>query len=127
MPAPGAMEFLDIHHVQLAMPAGAEAVAEGFYADLLGLSRLDKPEALRGRGGCWFGSSHLQVHLGVDPNFAPARKAHPAFLVSALEPLERRLETAGVPIVRDTQLLGYRRFYVADPFGNRLEFIERAS
>ena len=120
------MQFLEINHVQLAMPAGEEAMAEAFYADILGLSRLEKPEELRARGGCWFGAPHFQVHLGVDPNFTPARKAHPAFLVSSLDALQQRLEGAGVEIIWDTQILDYRRFYVADPFGNRLEFLERA-
>jgi len=86
---------------------------------------VEKPEHLQRRGGCWFASKHVQVHLGVDPEFAPARRAHPAFLVSSLAVLQRRLQDAGVKIVWDTQVSGHERFYAADPFGNRLEFMER--
>lgn len=120
-----AVEFQEINHVQLAMPAGQEEAAIRFYNGVLGLTVIEKPEPLRGRGGCWFGSAHVQVHLGVDRAFTPARKAHPAFVVSSLSALQRRLEDAGVEVVRDTQLGGYERFYAADPFGNRIEFMER--
>jgi len=107
------------------MPAAGEALAERFYRDILGFTRVPKPDHLERRGGCWFRFANVQVHLGVDEQFAPARKAHPAFLVSGLDALRRRLEASGVGIVRDTDLAGYRRFYTSDPFGNRLEFMER--
>jgi catechol 2,3-dioxygenase-like lactoylglutathione lyase family enzyme len=116
------LEGLD--HVQLAMPAGGEAQARSFYADLLGLPEVPKPPHLAVRGGCWFERGALKVHLGVDGDFRPARKAHPAFLVSGLAGLLERLRTAGVPIVDDEPLEGYDRAYVDDPFGNRIELLE---
>ena len=117
--------FQDIDHVQLAMPAGGEAIAEAFYQNVLGFTRVPKPAHLERRGGCWFRFDTVQVHLGVDEKFAPALKAHPAFLISSADVLQRRLQAAGVEIVWDTPLEGYRRFYASDPFGNRLEFMER--
>ena len=116
------LEGLD--HVQLAMPAGGEAQARSFYADLLGLPEVPKPPHLAVRGGCWFERGALKVHLGVDGDFRPARKAHPAFLVSGLAGLLERLRSAGVPIVDDEPLEGFDRAYVDDPFGNRIELIE---
>jgi catechol 2,3-dioxygenase-like lactoylglutathione lyase family enzyme len=117
--------FRDIDHVQLAMPAGGEALAEAFYQDVLGFTRIRKPAHLEARGGCWFRFNDVQVHLGVDDHFAPARKAHPAFLISSAAALQRQLQAAGVAVVWDTPLEGYQRFYASDPFGNRLEFMER--
>ena len=113
-----------IDHVQLAMPRGREEEARGFYAGLLGLSEGPKPAELAGRGGAWFESGSLKVHLGVDPNFVPAGKAHPAFIVRGLAELERRLAAAGCPLQRDTPLDGLLRLHVNDPFGNRIELIE---
>ena len=112
------------HHVQVAMPAGAEEQAEAFYSGLLGLERVPKPEALAGRGGAWFRGAGVEVHLGVELEFRPARKAHPAFIVRGLDELTGRLEGAGVAIESQPQLEGFRRFHAFDPFGNRLEFIE---
>jgi catechol 2,3-dioxygenase-like lactoylglutathione lyase family enzyme len=123
--ASDALAFCAIDHVQLAMPAGGEDLAEKFYSDILGFTLMEKPLHLRSRGGCWFAFDCVQVHLGVDPDFTPARKAHPAFLVSSLRALKRRLEEANVGIVLDTPLDGYDRCYASDPFGNRLEFMER--
>jgi hypothetical protein len=121
---PERVQFLDIDHVQLAMPAGGEVLADHFYRELLGFTRVPKPRHIEQRGGCWFRFASVHVHLGVDQQFAPARKAHPAFLVSSVDALRRRLEAAGVEVVRDTDLEGYCRFYASDPFGNRLEFME---
>jgi catechol 2,3-dioxygenase-like lactoylglutathione lyase family enzyme len=114
------------HHVQLAMPAGEEDTAEGFYSGVLGLQRVPKPQHLAARGGCWFRSPDggVELHLGVEQDFRPARKAHPAFLVGGLGELRARLEDAGAELQDDTQLEGHERFYASDPFGNRLEFIE---
>jgi catechol 2,3-dioxygenase-like lactoylglutathione lyase family enzyme len=117
-----AIESLD--HVQLAMPAGQEAQAAGFYRDLLGIPEVTKPPHLAARGGCWFESSAVKIHLGVDPEFRPARKAHPALLVSDLPKLIERLRSAGVPVRDDEPLDGYERVYVDDPFGNRIELME---
>ncbi|MGH2529432.1 MAG: VOC family protein [Actinomycetota bacterium] len=114
-----------LHHLQLSMPAGQEDAADAFYAEILGMKRIPKPEHLAGRGGCWFGIPDGQFHLGVEDPFSPARKAHPAFLVTGLNELRDRLETEGYEIVYDTQLEGHQRFYTQDPFGNRLELLER--
>jgi predicted short-subunit dehydrogenase-like oxidoreductase (DUF2520 family)/catechol 2,3-dioxygenase-like lactoylglutathione lyase family enzyme len=113
-----------LHHVQLAMPPGQESRAEDFYARILGLQPMPKPQHLRARGGCWFSDGEVEVHLGVEESFKPALKAHPAFLVRELDGLRSRLNAAGVEVAYDTQLNGHNRFYVSDPFGNRLEFIE---
>jgi catechol 2,3-dioxygenase-like lactoylglutathione lyase family enzyme len=127
-PAPAAGRLAGLHHVQLAIPAGAEDVAEGFYGDLLGLVRVEKPVALAGRGGAWFRApgGSPEVHLGVEEPFVPARKAHPAFEVHGIDAIADRLASAGVAIVwDDTEIFpGRRRFHAADPFGNRLEFVE---
>jgi catechol 2,3-dioxygenase-like lactoylglutathione lyase family enzyme len=122
-----AYELTGIHHIQLAMPPGEEEAGRKFYADLLGLPEVPKPSELAPRGGLWFRSGPLEVHLGVErEGFTPARKAHPAFLVTGLEELRERLEAAGYRIDEDVQLEGFRRFHVRDPFGNRLELVERA-
>ena len=112
-----------LDHVQVAIPAGAEAAARAFYRDLLGMTELAKPAALAGRGGCWFRSGSAVLHLGVEQPFSPARKAHPAFLVTELDALFDLLADHGHPGTRaDGELPGVRRFHVADPFGNRIEF-----
>lgn len=116
---------VSLHHLQVAMPASGEAAARAFYGELLGLREIPKPHHLAKRGGCWFKGPELELHIGVESDFRPARKAHPAFCVQGLGELRERLECAGVEIVEDTQLEGHDRFYTFDPFGNRLEFIER--
>lgn len=116
-----------IHHIQLAMPVGEEDAGRRFYGDLLGLTEVPKPSELAPRGGIWFRSGELEVHLGVErADFRPATKAHPAFLVSGLDELRDRLEGEGYRIDEDVQLEGFRRFHVRDPFGNRLELVEPA-
>jgi catechol 2,3-dioxygenase-like lactoylglutathione lyase family enzyme len=117
------MPIVGIDHVQLAMPAGREEDACAFYSSLLGLPEVRKPEDLAKRGGVWFESSEVKIHLGVDRDFRPAKKAHPAFLVKDLRLLVERLRAAGVAVV-DEPLPGHDRVYVRDPFGNRLELIE---
>jgi catechol 2,3-dioxygenase-like lactoylglutathione lyase family enzyme len=119
------MTIVAIDHVQLAMPEGGEAAARRFYGELLGLAEVAKPSVLAKRGGCWFALGPVQVHLGVEAGFQPARKAHPAFLVDDLEGLAARLRLAGHEAKADAPLPGYRRRYVADPFGNRLELMQR--
>ena len=116
-----------IEHVQLAMPAGEEASARVFYAGLLGLEEIAKPPELAGRGGAWFGNGAVTLHLGVEQDFRPARKAHPALLVEGLATFVARLEAAGYPIQRDVQFAGYDRIHVNDPFGNRIELMERTA
>jgi catechol 2,3-dioxygenase-like lactoylglutathione lyase family enzyme len=120
-------EFLsmlnDIDHVLLAMPRGEEDAARAFYGNLLGLNEIEKPLNLRARGGVWFMLGTKQLHLGVEPNFIPAKKAHPAFRVHDFDLLKEKLVTAGFPIIDDEPLHGYDRFFSNDPFGNRLEFL----
>lgn len=113
-----------LDHVQLAMPAGGEADAVAFYAGLLGIQEVRKPPHLAARGGCWFEEGDLKVHLGVDPAFRPATKAHPAFLVDDVAALARAIAGAGHRVVDDEPLEGYARVYVEDPFGNRIELLE---
>jgi catechol 2,3-dioxygenase-like lactoylglutathione lyase family enzyme len=103
------------------MPAGRESDAEDFYAGVLGIPRVPKPANLERRGGCWFRSDSVEIHLGVEEPFSPARKAHPALLVDDLELLRSRLADAGYPIAVDEPLDNYDRFYTTDPFGNRIE------
>ena len=121
------MDVYGLHHVQLAMPRGEEAAATAFYEGLLGIRQATKPTHLAARGGCWFESDRLKIHLGVEEPFRPARKAHPALLVDDVAALRSRLTDHGVPVVDDQPLPGYRRFYAEDPFGNRLEFLEPLS
>ena len=108
------------------MPAGGEEQARRFYGELLGIPEVPKPPNLAARGGCWFESPTVKVHLGVDGDFRPARKAHPALLVSDLPSLIRKLVEGGAEVVSDEPLEGYQRVYVHDPFGNRLELLEPA-
>ena len=121
------MTVIAIEHVQLAMPPGREEEARAFYAGLLGMVEVRKPAHLAARGGAWFEAGEVKVHLGVEEDFRPARKAHPAFVVADLEELVARLRAAGHEVVEDQPLAGWQRVYTADPFGNRIELMERAS
>jgi catechol 2,3-dioxygenase-like lactoylglutathione lyase family enzyme len=113
-----------IHHVQLACPVGSEEASRAFYAGVLGLTEVEKPPALAGRGGCWFRGHGVELHLGIEADFRPARKAHPALLVTGIDEWAARLAAVGYPASFDDQFPGMRRFYTADPHGNRLEFLE---
>jgi catechol 2,3-dioxygenase-like lactoylglutathione lyase family enzyme len=119
-------DLVALDHVQLAMPPGGEAAAEAFYSGVLGLPRVPKPEALAARGGCWFERGPLRVHLGVEDGFRPARKAHPAIAVRDLGALAQRLRAAGVEVRPGDGVPGMEQAYVDDPFGNRIELIQRA-
>ena len=119
------IERLD--HVQLAMPPGGEDAARAFYRDALGVGEVIKPPHLAARGGCWFERGALKVHLGVEADFRPAHKAHPAFIVSDLAALITTLKSQGYAVVEDQPLQGYDRVYVDDPFGNRIELMEPLS
>jgi catechol 2,3-dioxygenase-like lactoylglutathione lyase family enzyme len=116
--------IVGIDHVQLAMPAGREDDARRFYERLLGIPEVPKPPDLAKRGGAWFESAQIKIHIGVESDFRPARKAHPGLLVRNLRDLVRRLGDGGCQVVEDEPLAGYDRVYVDDPFGNRLELME---
>jgi catechol 2,3-dioxygenase-like lactoylglutathione lyase family enzyme len=113
-----------IDHIQIAAPAGCEAAARDFYGSILGLTEMEKPPALRARGGCWFECGSQQLHIGVERDFKAARKAHPAFAMPDLDGLRDLLTGRGVRISEDDNLPGARRFYAEDPWGNRLEFVQ---
>ena len=118
------MKVRAIEHVQLAMPKGEEHQARLFYQDLLGIPERAKPAELAGRGGAWFEDGALKIHLGVESDFRSARKAHPALLVEGLAELIERLKAAGHPVAEEA-MPGHRRIYTEDPFGNRLELMEK--
>ena len=118
------MTVMGLDHVQLAMPSGREAEAVAFYEGVLGIPRQAKPPHLAARGGCWFENNLLKIHLGVEGDFRPARKAHPALIVDDLAELRARLDVAGAAMRDDEPLEGYDRVYVDDPFGNRIELMQ---
>jgi catechol 2,3-dioxygenase-like lactoylglutathione lyase family enzyme len=115
-----------LHHVQVSCPEGGEDAARRFYGEVLGLPEVPKPPALAARGGCWFRDEGVEVHVGVEAGFTPARKAHPAFLlqdVAALEEAAARCADRGFPVGWDGDLPGHRRFHTADGNGNRVEVL----
>lgn len=116
--------LIDIDHVQIAAPPGCEAKARQFFSGLLGLVELEKPKTLSGRGGCWFKVGTRQLHVGIDENFTPATKAHPAFSVEDVATLFSNLQKAGVECQWDDAIADVKRLYATDPWGNRLEFAE---
>ena len=118
------MRVLGVDHVQIAMPKGSEDRARGFYGEVLGMKEIPKPQALAGRGGCWFAAGAAQVHLGAEEDFRPAKKAHPALLVEGLDEILAKCRAAGLPSKPDAEIDGRRRVHVFDPFGNRLELME---
>lgn len=113
-----------LDHLQLAMPPGAEDRAREFWIGLLGMQEAEKPEPLASRGGCWFRAGAVILHLGVEKDFTAQRKAHPAFCVAELDVLATQLAGAGYPVTWDETLPERRRFYTADPFGNRIELMQ---
>jgi catechol 2,3-dioxygenase-like lactoylglutathione lyase family enzyme len=116
-----------LHHVQVAAPPGSEEEARRFFTGVLGLTELPKPEPLAARGGAWFDlGDGCELHIGIDPDFVPAFRAHPAFAVDGAErltALAARLGGAGIEVTWDEARPGASRFYATDPWGNRLEFI----
>lgn len=118
------MLVADIDHVQIAAPPGCEPAARDFFGRVLGLEEIEKPEPLRARGGCWFRVGTRQLHIGVEENFRPAAKAHPAFAVDDIDAVFTALQKASVPCQWDEAIGNLRRFYARDPWGNRLEFTE---
>ena len=121
--------LVGLDHVQLSIPAGGEDAARSYWVDLLGMVELTKPPVLAARGGAWFASRDggLQIHVGVEATFAPARKAHPAVVAADLDALAAVLAAAGHPVRWDTDIPGVRRFHTDDPFGNRLEMVESSA
>lgn len=117
-------KVVGIEHVQLAMPPGQEDAARGFYSALLGLPEVTKPPRLAARGGCWFEAPGVKVHLGVEADFRPAQKAHPALLVDDLAGMMAALAAAGLAVTHDDPVEGRARCYVSDPFGNRIELMQ---
>lgn len=115
---------LAIDHVQIAMPIGAEDKARDFFGTLLGLEELAKPADMAARGGCWFAAGEHQIHLGVEADFRPAKKAHIALRSDSLTELRARFEAAGYATFDDVPVDGRHRFFSNDPFGNRIEFLE---
>ena len=115
-----------VDHVQLAMPAGHEDDARGFYTGVLGLQEVPKPEQLARRGGVWFEGDGLKIHLGVEKEFRPARKAHVAFVVDNVRALAQLCAERGLDVAEAEQIEGWFRLYVSDPFGNRLELMQPA-
>jgi len=118
------MAVIGLDHIQLAMPPGREDEARSFYSRILGLTEIPKPPELAKRGGAWFENEVVKIHLGVERDFRPARKAHPGILVRGLAALCVRLRDAGHAVSEDEPLPGYARVYVDDPFGNRIELME---
>ncbi|WP_085901704.1 glyoxalase [Kiloniella majae] len=119
------MNWLSLDHVQLAIPAGSEDVCRSFYGTILGWQEEPKPESLAGRGGVWFRTDAFRIHLGVDKDFHPAKKAHPAFLLEDLDALAEKMTAHDVVVEWDNNLEGYKRFYADDAVGNRLEFMQK--
>ncbi|MYQ45124.1 glyoxalase [Streptomyces sp. SID4985] len=113
-----------VDHVQLAAPAGSEDALRAFYTGALGMTEIPKPPVLAARGGCWFQTAGVQLHLGVEEDFRPARKAHPGLRVRDIEAYAARLTAHGARVTWDDNLPGHRRCYAEDPVGNRLEFLE---
>ncbi len=116
--------ILAIDHVQLAMPRGREDLARSFYGNILGLPEVNKPENLIDSGGLWFQRGPLKIHLGIDPDFIPARKAHPGFLVADLDAIAESLEAEGFAITPGLPIPGMCRLFTYDPFGNRIELLQ---
>ncbi|POM26109.1 Glyoxalase-like domain protein [Actinomadura rubteroloni] len=114
-----------LHHVQLAIPAGSEDACRAFYVGVLGMTEIEKPPVLAARGGLWVRAETLEIHLGVEDDFRPARKAHPGVHVADLDGLARRLTEQSVPHEWDGDFPGHRRLYAFDAVGNRLEFLQR--
>ncbi|RCG31259.1 glyoxalase [Sphaerisporangium album] len=119
--------IVGLHHVQLAAPPGSEPRLRAFYAAVLGLTEVPKPARLAARGGVWFRGPGVELHLGIEEDFRPARRAHPGLLVDDLPGLVARLGAAGIEARPDGLLPGFRRCYVDDPVGNRIEFLEPAA
>lgn len=116
--------IVDLHHIQIAIPKNQEETARAFYGAILGFSEIAKPTELRGRGGLWFEAPNIQLHLGVEDPFTPAKKAHPGFRVKSLKNSILHLQAKGIAYRTDIDLPGIKRIYIDDPYGNRIELLE---
>jgi catechol 2,3-dioxygenase-like lactoylglutathione lyase family enzyme len=120
------MPILSLDHVQIAVPVASEGRARAFYSGILGFAEVPKPTEMAERKSIWFVAGGVNLHLGIEPNFTPAHRAHPAFVVEGLDAILASCARAGIPTKPDTSFNGFRRVHVFDPFGNRLELMERA-
>jgi catechol 2,3-dioxygenase-like lactoylglutathione lyase family enzyme len=120
------MRILSLDHVQVAIPVGGEDRARSFYSGILGLSEVEKPAVMAGRNSIWFAAGSVNLHLGIEPDFHPAKRAHPALVVEGLDEIVAACDRAGLPTKADTSFNGFRRVHLFDPFGNRLELMELA-
>ena len=119
------MSFIKgIDHIQVTAPKGSEDEARRFYGEVLGMAELEKPESLKGRGGCWFSCGQQEIHVGIEEPFSASKKAHPGFITEDLEGLRNVLSTAGFLVKEDAPIAGRNRIFTEDPFGNRIEFLE---
>jgi catechol 2,3-dioxygenase-like lactoylglutathione lyase family enzyme len=118
------MPILSLDHVQLAIPAGGEERARSFYTRILGFTEVAKPASMAGRSSIWFAAGPVNLHVGVEEDFHPAKRAHPALVVDSLDRIVAACEHAGLPTRPDTSFNNFRRVHVFDPFGNRLELME---
>ena len=120
------MSIVAIDHVQIAIPAGGEDLARNFYGTALGLEEKPKPPVLAKRGGAWFEKGDIKIHLGVETDFEPAQKAHVCFVVKDLSAMEQKMKQHGFDVTPDTAIAEIKRFFTADPFGNRIEIMEKS-
>ncbi|WP_170287580.1 VOC family protein [Aquibacillus halophilus] len=118
-------KFKGIEHIQLAAPLQSEKQARQFFSELLEMEEIEKPETLKQNGGVWFRCGKQEIHIGIEKDFSPAKKAHPGLVVENINKLKDLLIQNNIKIIEDNRLPGYNRFYVNDPFGNRLEFLEK--
>lgn len=119
--------FKKIDHILIAAPKGSEEAARQFFTKILSFKEVEKPDSLKRRGGVWFANENIQIHIGIEEPFIPAKKAHPAFEVENIENLKQHLLTQGITVQDDENLPGAKRFFIFDPFGNRIEFLEWTS
>lgn len=117
-------QFQRIDHIQLAAPKNSEDIYRPFFKDILGFEEIEKPDTLKKNGGVWFATGNIQIHIGIEEPFLPAKKAHPAFEINNLEGLKGHLAKNNIPFIEDDKLPGANRIYLFDPFGNRIEVLE---
>lgn len=119
------VHYKGIDHVQLVAPPGSEPEAREFYTGILRFEEVEKPKTLQQRGGAWFEAGNINIHIGIEKEFTPARKAHPAIEVENIEALGKYLKTKDINVTWDDRLPGVKRFYINDPFENRIEFLQK--